>query len=160
MPIAKIRNATTTVAIIEHPEQVKNADDLTTEDGRTLLIVKGGNSQLLVNRILKEFSQRLDRAGNKFQMSRKWRGLSMTDPYGAPTRVTGPDLEFFLTHSFVFVELVHSAPPQSSTSPPIRNSGQQQYLKVLDKLPAFVTALVAQSRFVNRDLVSMFEVIE
>jgi hypothetical protein len=159
MPLVNIRHATTTVAIVEG-DQVNQADELTTEDGRKLLTIKGGNSQLLINRIMKEFSQRLDRAGNKFQISRKFRGLSMTDPYGAPTRVTGPDLEFFLTQWFLFVELIHSAPPQSFNSPPL-NSGQQQYLKVLDKhkLPAFVTALVAQSRFVNQELVSLFEVI-
>jgi hypothetical protein len=105
-----------------------------------------------------EFSVRKDRAGNRFKMSRKWRGLSMTDPYGAPTRVTGPDLEFFLREWFLFVELVHSAPPQTFNSPPLVG-GQQQYLRVLDKLPAFVTALVNQSRFVTQELVSMFEVV-
>jgi hypothetical protein len=158
MTLAKIRNATTTVAIIEDPEQIRNADSLTVEDGRKLLLVKGGQSQRLINRILTEFSVRKDRAGNRFKMSRKWRGLSMTDPYGAPTRVTGPDLEFFLREWFLFVELVHSAPPQTFNSPPLVG-GQQQYLRVLDKLPAFVTALVNQSRFVTQELVSMFEVV-
>jgi hypothetical protein len=158
MPLANIRQATTTFAIIEDPEQVRNADDLTTKDGRKLLTVKGGNTQRLVTRILTEFSQRPDRAGKKFQMSRRWRGLSHTDPYGAPSRVTGPDLEFFLTEWFLFMELVHNAPPRTPTSPPLVG-GQQEYLKVLEKLPPFVTALVNQSRFVNDSLVSMFEVI-
>jgi hypothetical protein len=159
MTLAKIRQATTTVHIIEDPEQVRNADSLVTEDGRKLLIVKGGQTQLMINRILTEFSQRLDRAGNKFCMSRSWRGLSMTDPYGAPFRVSGPDLEFFLTKWFLFVELVHSAPPQTYNSPPLVG-GQQQYLKVLPRLPAFVTALVNQSRFTNSDLVNLFQIID
>jgi hypothetical protein len=158
MKIANIRHATTTIAIIADPEQVRNADDLTVEDGRQLLTVKGGNTQHMIDRVLTEFSQRPDRAGNKFCMSRSWRGLAMTDPYGAPAKVTGPDLEFFLSKWFVFVELVHSAPPRTPASPPLVG-GQQQYLKVLDKLPPFVTALVNQSRFVNQDLVSLFEVI-
>ena len=159
MPLANIRQATTTFSLIADPEQVRNADNLTTEDGRKLLTVKGGTSQRLIGRVLTEFSQRLDRAGNKFQMSRKWRGLSMTDPYGTPCRVSGPDLEFFLTEWFLFVELVHSAPPRTPTSPPLVG-GQQQYLKVLDRLPPFVTALVNQSRFVTQELVSMFDVID
>jgi hypothetical protein len=159
MPLANIRHATTTVAIIEG-DQVQQADDLTTEDHKKILIVKGGNTQKLVTRILEEFSTRLDRAGNKFRISRTWRGLAQTDPYGAPSRISGPEMEAFLTEWFCFVELIHSAPPQSFNSPPLRNSGQQQHLRILDKLPAFVTALIAQSRFVNQDLVSMFEVIE
>jgi hypothetical protein len=158
MQLANIRHATTTVAIIEG-DQVKQADELTTEDNKKLVIVKGGHTQKLVNRILEEFSTRLDRAGNKFRMSRQWRGLAQTDPYGAPARISGPEMEAFLSEWFCFVELVHSAPPQSFTSLPLRNSGQQQYLRILDKLPPFVTALIAQSRFVNQDLVSMFDVI-
>jgi hypothetical protein len=159
MTLAKIKNATTTVAIIEDPEQIRNVNDLVTEDGRKLLTVKGGQTQLMINRILTEFSQRLDRAGNKFCMSRSWRGLAMTDPYGAPARVTGPDLEFFLTKWFLFVELVHSAPPRTPTSPPLVG-GQQQYLRVLDKLPPFVTALVNQSRFATTELIQLFQIID
>jgi hypothetical protein len=156
MPEATVRHATTTVHLIEG-EEVKQADALTIGT-RKLLTVKGGNTQALVTRTLTEFSQRRDRAGNKFQMSRKWRGLAQTDPYGAPARVTGPELEAFLSEWFVFVELVHSAPPQAFNSPPLVG-GQHQYLRILDRLPPCVTALVAQSRFVNQDLVSMFEVI-
>jgi hypothetical protein len=146
-------------ALIES-EQVKRADDLIMEDGRKLLILRGGNSQLLTNRILTEFSQRLDRAGNKFRISRAWRGLSQTDPYGAPSRISGPEMEAFLSEWFCFVELVQSAPPQSLNSPPLKNSGQQQYLKILDRLPPFVIALISQSRFVTNQLVSLFEVID
>jgi hypothetical protein len=157
MPEAQIRYATTTFHIIEG-EQVKEADSLTI-DNKKILIVKGGNSQHLVTRILTEFSQRLDRAGKPFAMSRKWGGLSQTDPYGAPSRITGPELENFLSEWCVFCDLVHSAPPQAFNSA-LLLSGQQQYLKILDKLPPFTAALISQSRFVNQDLVSMFEVIE
>jgi hypothetical protein len=158
MPVANIRHATTTIAIIEG-KQVQEIDDLTTEDGRKFLTVKGGNSQVMVNKVLTEFSQRLDRAGKPFTMSRKWRGLSQTDPYGAPSRISGPELEAFLSEWFVFCEFVHSAPPQAFNSAPLL-SGQQQYLKILDKLPSFTAALVSQSRFVNNELVSMFQVID
>jgi hypothetical protein len=157
MPEAKIRYATTTFHIIEG-EQVKEADTLTIES-KKILIVKGGNSQHLVTRILTEFSQRLDRAGKPFTMSRKWRGLAQTDPYGAPSRISGPELETFLSEWFVFCELVHSAPPQAFNSAPLL-SGEQKYLKILDKLPSFTAALVSQSRFVTQDLVSMFQVID
>lgn len=156
MSEAQIREATTTLHIIEG-EQIKEADTLTIGN-RRLLTVKGGNSQHLVARILTEFSQRLDRAGKPFTMSRKWRGLAQTDPYGAPSRISGPELEAFLSEWFVFCEPVHSAPPQAFNSAPLL-SGQQRYLKILDKLPAFTAALISQSRFVNQDLVSIFEVI-
>ena len=39
-------------------------------------------------------------------------------------------------------------------------AGNQQYLKLLDKLPQFVNALISQSRFVTIDLVKLFEVID
>jgi len=158
MSEAIVRNATSTFSLIEG-DQVKQTDTLTIGN-RKLLTVKGGNTQRLVNRIFTEFSQRTDRARKKFQMSRKWRGLSQTDPYGAPSRISGPEMEAYLSEYFVFVELVHSAPPQSFNSPPIKNTGQQEYLKILDKLPAFVTALISQSRFVTQDLVNLFTVID
>jgi hypothetical protein len=158
MSEAVVRHATTTVHIIEG-DQVKEADTLTIGN-RKLLTVKGGNSQKLVDAIFKEFSCRKDRAGKKFKISRSWRGLSQTDPYGAPSRISGPEMETFLSEWFCFCELVHSAPPRSFNSPPLTNSGQQQYLKILDRLPPFVIALVAQSRFVTNQLVSLFEVID
>ena len=157
MPEAQVRQATTTVHIIEG-HQLKEADTLTIGN-KELLTVKGGNSQHLVTRVLTEFSRRLDRAGKPFTMSRKWRGLAQTDPYGAPSRISGPELEAFLAQWFVFCELVHSAPPQAFNSAPLL-SGQQQYLKILYKLPSFTAALVSQSRFVTNELVQLFQVID
>jgi hypothetical protein len=157
MPLANIRHATTTVAIIEG-NQVNQADELTTEDGRSLLIVRGGHSQKLVDRVLKEFSTRLDRSGHPFTMSRSLRGLCHRDPYNVSVRIPATQLEeFYLNQWFVYCELVHSAPPQSIHSVAL-NSGQQQYLKILDKLPSFTAALINQSRFLTLELVNLFEV--
>jgi hypothetical protein len=159
MPEANVRNATTTIHIIEG-EQVKEADTLTIGN-RKLLIVKGGNSQLLVARVLREFSTRPDRSGHPFTMSRSLRGLCHRDPYNVSVRISATQLEeYYLNEWYVYCELVHSAPPQSCNSPPLKNSGQQQYLKILDKLPSFTAALVAQSRFVNQDLANLFQVID
>jgi hypothetical protein len=159
MSIAVVRHATTTVVIIEG-DQVKQADDLVTEDGRKILIVKGGNSQKLVARVLTEFSQHVDRAGKPFTMSRSERGIMHTDPYGLPVRISGKDLEeFYLNKWFVYAELVHSVPPRSGNSP-VPTGPNSQYLLILDKLPAFTVALLSQSRLVTRELVSLFEVID
>lgn len=158
MSLAVVRNATTTVAIIEG-DQVKQADDLILEDGRKILIVKGGNSQKLVARVLQEFSQHVDRAGKPFTMSRSERGICHTDPYGLPVRISGKDLEeYYLNKWFCYVELVHSVPARSGNSP-VLTGPNYQYLLILDKLPAFTVGLLSQSRFVTRELVSLFEVI-
>jgi hypothetical protein len=159
MPVAKIREASTTISVIEDPEQVKNVDNLTTEDRRKILIVKSGNTALMVARVLTEFSQRLDRAGNKFKMHRGWRSLSQTSPYGEPVRISAAQMEEFLTEWFLLVEHVHSAPPQTVFNVPLKNAGPQSYFKILDRLPPFVPALIGQQRFVTQSLVSMFEVI-
>jgi hypothetical protein len=160
MTLASIRHATTTVALIEG-DQVKQADDLITEDGRKLLIVKGGNSQKLVERVLKEFSTRLDRSGHPFTMSRSLRGLCHRDLYNVSVRISATQLEeFYLNEWYVYCELVHSAPPQSFNSPPLINSGQQQYLRILDKLPSYTAALLNQSRFLSSELVNLFEVTD
>jgi hypothetical protein len=99
--LAIVREATTTLKIISG-EQVKRVDDLILEDGRKILTVKGGNTQHLVNTIFNEFSRRLDRAGNRLQISRKWRWLTETDPYGAASWLSGPSLEAFLSEWFEF----------------------------------------------------------
>jgi hypothetical protein len=157
MSEANVRVATTTLSIIEGP-QVALADELTV-NSKKLLIVKGGNSQQLVARVLTEFSKRLDRAGKPFTMSMKWRGLCHTDPYNIPVRISGPQLdEYYLSIWYQYCELVHSAPPQTATS---RTSGPNpQYLKLLDKIPAHTLALLSQSRFVTRELIDMFQIIE
>jgi len=159
MSLAVVRHATTTVAIIEG-EQVKEADDLIMEDGRKILTVKGGNSQRLVARVLTEFSQHVDRAGKPFVMSRSERGICHTDPYGLPVKISGKDLEeHYLNKWFCYVELVHSVPPRAGNVP-VPTGANNQYLLILDKLPAFTVALLAQSRFVTRELISLFEVID
>ena len=156
--LAVVRNATTTFSLIEN-EQVTRADDLIMEDGREILIVRGGNTQSLVNRIFTKFSQKLDRAGKRFRISNSFRGLSHTDPYGSPSRISGPELESYLSEWFAFFEHVHSAPPRTATS--VQTIGPNpSYLKLLDKLPVFVVALISQSRFVTNQLVSLFEVID
>jgi hypothetical protein len=161
MPLANIRHATTTFSIVEHPDQVKDADNLTTEDGRKLLIVKGGNSAKLVKRVLKEASVRLDRSGHPFTMSRSLRGLCHRDPYNVSVRISATQLEeYYLNEWFCYVELVHSAPPRSFNSPPLLNAGQQQYLRILDKLPSYTAALLSQSRFLTLELVNLFEVTD
>lgn len=155
---AIVRTATTTLSLIEG-QQVHQADDIAI-NGKPLLIVKGGQSQKLVERVFTEFSKRLDRAGKPFTLSRKLRCICHTDPYGLPVRIPGHQLEaFYLDEWFQYCELVHSAPPQASNSPPLM-AGNQQYLKLLDKLPQFVNALISQSRFVTIDLVKLFEVID
>jgi hypothetical protein len=158
MPEAIIRNATTTFSLIEG-EQVKLADTLTI-GSRKLLTVKGGNSQTLVNRVFTEFSQRVDRAGKPFTMSMKLRGICHHDPYGMVVRISSHDLEhFYLNEWFCYCELVHSAPPQTAFAP-LLTAADCQYLKILDKLPPFVNALISQSRFVTKELVDLFQVIE
>ena len=52
MQEAIVRTATTTLSLIEG-EQVNQPDDLTV-NGKPILIVKGGNTQHLVNTIYKE----------------------------------------------------------------------------------------------------------
>jgi hypothetical protein len=155
--LAIVRQATTTLSIISG-EQVKRADDLVLKDGRKILVVKGGNIQHLVNAIFNEFSKRLDRAGNRFQISRKWRWLSETDPYGAASRLSGPSMEAFLSEWFVFCEQVHSPAPRTHNSPPYQPN--ESYLKILDRLPPYVIATISQSRFLTKQLVSLFQVIE
>lgn len=154
--LAIVRQATTTLRIISG-EQVKRVDDLILENGRKILVVKGGNTQKLVNRIFTEFSTRLDRAHNKFQISRSWRSLAHTDPYGAPSRLSGPDLESYLSEWFCFCEQVHSPAPRTHNSPPYQPN--ESYLKILDRLPPYVIATISQSRFLTNGLVSLFQVI-
>jgi hypothetical protein len=157
MAEAVVRIATTTLAIIEGEEQLKQVDDLTIRT-KKILVVKGGNTQKLVNKIFTEFSTRLDRAGNRFKISQKWRSLSETDPYGAPSRLSGPSLEAYLSEWFVFCEQVHSAAPRYAGSPAYRPN--ESYLKILDRLPPYVVATISQSRFLTNQLVSLFQVIE
>jgi hypothetical protein len=152
---AVIRRATTTFHLIEG-EQVKQADELTI-DGKAVLIVKGGNTQQLVNRIWMEFSRRKDRAGKPFTLSRKLRGLMHTDPYGLPVRIPAPAMEAYLSEWFSFVELVHSAPPQTVNSPVQSND---QYLRLVDAPPSFTVALISQSRFVTKELLDLFQFID
>lgn len=155
MSEALIRQATTTFRLIEG-EQVKRAEELTI-DGKPVLIVRGGNTQQLVNRIWTEFSKRTDRAGKPFTLSRKLRGLMHTDPYGLPVRIPAPAVEAYLSEWFSFVELVHSAPPQTVNSPVQSNN---QYLRLVDAPPSFTVALISQSRFVTNELLDLFQFID
>ena len=157
MSEAVVRTATTTLSIIEGEEQLKQVDDLTIET-KKLLIVKRGNTQKLVNRIFTEFSNRVDRAGNKFKISRQWRSLSETDPYGAASRLSGPSLESYLSEWFVFCEEVHSPAPRTHNSPPYRPN--ESYLKILDRIPPYVIATISQSRFLTNGLVSLFQIVD
>jgi hypothetical protein len=158
MPEAIVRNATTTFHLIEG-DQVKQADTLTIGN-RKLLTVKGGRSEELVKRVFTEFSNKLDRSGKPFSMSMSQRGICHHDPYGLVVRISSYDLEhLYLNEWFCYCELVHSAPPQTFNSPP-SIGGQQQHLRMLDKLPPFVTALICQSRFITRELIDLFPAVD
>lgn len=156
---AQVRTATTTLSIIEDPDQVRRVDGLVIGN-RKSLVVKGGSSQHLVDRILTEFSQRLDRAGQVFVMSRSLRSLCHTDPYGLKVRIPGTQLEeYYLNEWFFYLEHVRSAPPQSIHSKaPIGPS--PSYLKLLDKIPPYTVALINQSRFFSPNLVKRFTFID
>jgi hypothetical protein len=157
MSEAVIRQATTTFHLIEG-EQVKRAEELTI-DGKPVLIVKGGNTQQLVNKIWTEFSKKMDRAGKPFTLSRRLRGIMHTDPYGLAMRIPAPQLEAYLSEWFSFVELVHSAPPRTVNSP-ILSGADNQYLRLLDSPPSFTVALISQSRFATNELLALFQFID
>jgi len=63
-------------------------------------------------------------------------------------------MEEYLDSFFQYVEVVHSAPPRTFNSPKI-TGGNQFYLRLLDKLPVFVNALLAQGRFVQSEMLTM-----
>jgi hypothetical protein len=157
MPEAIVRTATTTFSSIEG-EQLENLDDLTV-NGKPILPVKSWSSQKLVARVFKEYSNRLDKAGKPFKLSRALRSLMHTDPYGHSVRINGPQMEEYLDSFVQYVEVVHSAPPQSPHSGKL-TGGNQQYLRLLDKLPAFVNALLAQGRFVQPEMLIGMEFID
>jgi hypothetical protein len=157
MPEAIVRNATTTFHLIEG-SQLDDLDNLTVNQ-KPILIVRGGSSQLLVGRVFREFSHRLDKAGQPFRLSRKLKSIVHTDPYGHPVKVSGPQMEEYLDSFFQYVELVHTAPPRTIGSPPI-TGGNQKYLRLLEKLPQFVGALLAQGRFLQPEMLTEMEFID
>jgi hypothetical protein len=157
MPEAIVRTATTTFSLIEG-DQLQNLEDLTV-NGKPILPVKGWSSQKLVARVFKECSNRLDKAGKPFKLSRSRKSITHTDPYGHSVKVTGPQMEEYLDSFFQYVEVVHSTPPQSPNSLKL-TGGNQQYLRLLDKLPAFVNALLAQGRFVQPEMLTGMEFID
>jgi len=152
MAEALVRQATTTFALIEGP-QLENLDDMTVH-GKPILQVRGGSSQKMVARVYKEFSNQVDKAGRPFRLSSKLRSIIDTDPYGHPRKICGPLMEEYLDSFFQYVEVVHSAPPRTFNSPKI-TGGNQFYLRLLDKLPVFVNALLAQGRFVQSEMLTM-----
>jgi hypothetical protein len=157
MAEATVRNATTTFRIIEGA-QLQNLDDLMV-NGKPILIVKGGSSQKLVAKVFKEYSKRRDKAGKPFKLSRALRSIMHTDPYRHCVKVTGTQMEDYLDSFFQYVELVHSAPPQGFGAAPL-TGGNQQYLRLLDKLPAHVNALLGQGRFVEPEMLTGMEFVD
>ena len=149
---AKVRQATTTFALIE---DLTHLEDLCV-NGKPILTVKGGSAQELVARVFKEFSVKLDKAGKPFQLSSEHRGIMHTSPYNQSEKITGVRMAEYLTDFFQFVELVHSAPPQTFDSPPLRG-GNFQYLKLLTDLPPHVSALLAQGRFLDSEMLAPFK---
>jgi hypothetical protein len=151
---ATVRNATSTFSIIEGA-QLQHIDELTVNH-KPLLIVKGGSSQTLVAKVFKEYSRRRDKAGNPFRLSRSLRSIMHTDPYGHPEKLSGPLMEQYLDEFFQYAELVHSTPPNAA---PV-TGGNQKYLRLLDRLPAHVNALLAQGRFVQPEMLTEMEFID
>jgi hypothetical protein len=157
MSEAVVRNATTTIHLVEGP-QLDDLDNLTV-NGKPILVATGGSSQTLVGRVFREFSHRLDKAGQPFRLSRKLKSIVHTDPFGHSVKITGPQMEEYLDSFFQYVELVHSAPPRTLGSPPI-NGGNQKHLRLLEKLPPFVVALLGQGRFVQPEMLTEMEFID
>jgi hypothetical protein len=157
MPEATVRHATTTFQLID-ASQLENLDDLTVNN-KPILIVKGGNSQRMVARIFKEYSNRLDKAGKPFRLSRALKSIVHHDPFGHTVKITAPAMEEYLDSFFQYAELVHSAPPRTLRDPAMPG-GNQQYLRLLDKLPAHVNALLAQGRFVQPEMLTGMEFID
>jgi hypothetical protein len=94
MPEATVRNATTTFSLIEG-DQLQNLDDLTVNN-KPILVVRGDSSQKLVATVFKEYSNRVDKAGKAFKLSRSLRSIMHTDPYGHCVKITGPQMEKYL----------------------------------------------------------------
>jgi hypothetical protein len=151
MSEAIVRSATSSFQLIEG-SQLQNLDDLTV-NGKPILIVKGGSSQKLVAKVFREYSKQRDKAGKPFKLSRALRSIMHTDPYRHCVKISGPQMEEYLDSFFVYAELVHSTPPQSFNAAPV-TGGSQQYLRLLDKLPAHVNALLAQGRFVQPEMLT------
>jgi hypothetical protein len=159
MSEAKVIKQTTTNHIITG-DQVKEADTLTVA-GKPLLIVKGGSSQKLVERVLKEASTRLDRSGHPFTFSRSLRALCHRDPFNLSVKISATDLEnYYLNDWYQYCEAVHEHPPQLYGQPKLINCPPQSYLRLLDKLPSYTAALLGQSRFLTMELVQLFTVTE
>lgn len=157
MSEAIVRSASSTFQLIEGA-QLQNLDDLTV-NGKPILIVKGGSSQKLVAKVFREYSKQRDKAGKPFKLSRALRSIMHTDPYRHCVKITGSQMEEYLNTFFQYAELIHSTPPQTFNAAPV-TGGNQQYLRLLDKLPAHVNALLAQGRFVQPEMLTGMEFVD
>jgi hypothetical protein len=88
-----------------------------------------------------------DDAGKPFRLSRQRRGLVHTDViWNSPAKVTGADLERYLSRYFIPVQLVESA-------------ANGRALILMDKIPMLFIGTIMQPRFIA-PVATLFETID
>jgi hypothetical protein len=133
--------------IINDPKQLVAAEtgELTVK-GKPVLIVKNGNTDSVVAQIYMRFANTVDTEGKPFEFSRKFRGLTDTDPiWKSRKKVSGSEFEAYILGWFQPVEKISTPDGEA--------------LVLLSKLPIYFTALIQQGRFVGR-FVELFQFVD
>jgi hypothetical protein len=135
------------VKLIKDPEQIKLAQEGLLElDGKRILIVRGGDSALVVSQVYQRFSNEKDDTGEAFRMSRNLRGLThVVKPWNAPRKLTGPEFLSYLNAWFVPTQQIDNAIGSA--------------LLILPEVPPLFGALCQQSRYSGM-FAGMFEWID
>ena len=136
------------VDAITNREQVELAkvEDLFVNDKR-VLIVRGNDTSQTVGQIFREFANRKDSTGHRFQFSRKPRGITEIDPvWTKPVRVTPPRMENYIKEWFTLAELVST-------------TALGEILVLTNKIPPHAIPLWVQSRYAAR-FADLLEVVD
>jgi hypothetical protein len=135
------------VQVIKDPEQIKLAQDGLLElNGKRILIVRAGDSALVISQVYQRFSNEKDDTEKAFRMSKKLRGLThIVKPWDAPRRLTGTEFISYLERWFTPVQLINHAIGDA--------------LMILPGVPPLFGALAQQSRYSGM-FAGMFEWID
>jgi hypothetical protein len=135
------------VQVISDPRQLVAAEagELSVK-GKPVLIVKNGNTETVIAQIYMRFAKEVDTEGKPFEFSRKFRGLTDTDPiWKSRKKVSGSEFEAYILSWFQPVEKI--------------STPNGEALVLLSKLPIYFTALIQQGRYMGR-FVELFKFVD
>lgn len=144
---ASIQTVASHLQLITSPEEIEAAiEGKLFVENKKVLLIKGIPAADTVATIYREFAKRKDHRNHPFQISHKQKGLLMRDQWDELKKVELYDMRKFIEHWFVLAEKTeHNGKP---------------VLLIVTTLPVMSIPLFCQGRYLTRELIDLFPVVD